>query len=207
MILTIADSEANRGRLTEEYLACRRPMEAKAWHHLVWALRVTAHSYTRGIVVHRLATGPLEDFFAYQRVQLQVSPDSALARLPAELLAHIATLLHAMAKEAAEAAVLDYTWDRRRHSARQAREIRHLARQARERRTYHGRNGEEKVSTSDESPGMRADSDGGTGSESEEHRDKMDDRARFFVKAERRLNWKERNAHYEDVGPRVLHLW
>ena len=180
---------------------------AKSSHHLVWALEVTADSYTRGIIRHRVYTTPLSTLKAYAVWKLKTSPEAPIARLAAELWAVIEGYLMAEADAEGEKAVRAYTWDRKRRSAnrRRKRAARGAARNGGGDAVVEGavmgpagttvpgtdedeeeeEAGESLVlDTSDENDGEDFDVDL---SESEGHRNKMDERAVFFADAARKM--------------------
>ena len=179
---------------------------AKSSHHLVWAIQVTADSYTRGIVRHRVCTHPLSTLKAYASWKLKINPNTAVARFPAEIWNSIEDHLLAEADAEAEKTVRAYTWDRKRRdqNRRKKRNARNASRSAQPGEPLAGgtvtgpvgatapgtaeeeeeARGTQTVGTSDESDGEDFDVDL---SESESHRNKMDERAVFFADAARKM--------------------
>ena len=85
-------------------------LDAEVSHHLVWALRVTAASFTRGVTRHRLAVAPYNVFALCQLKERRTWPSSAMARLPLEVLALIEAFLHDEARREAGDGVRAHTW-------------------------------------------------------------------------------------------------
>ena len=184
----------------------RQYLYARSNHHLVWAIEVTVESYTRGIIRHRLFTYPLSTVRAYASWKVKTGPEAAIARVPAELWAIIEDFLMAEVDAEGDKAVNAYTWNRKRRNAnrRKKRDARSLAMDAPE-QPVAGEIGATAPGTEEESEELAggaqaattSDEDRGEDwsadiSESESHRNKMDERAVFFADAARKMcfaNW------------------
>jgi hypothetical protein len=139
---------------------------AESTSHLVWAVRVTADSYTRGLIRHRICLRPMAAFRTC--VARERDSRAAMGRVPPEIVAGVESHLRLLADVLAENVIKERTWDRRKRK----RDLNGTSSNQPSSSYSSG------VSTSDEFIGIGEDS-----SEEEFYLGGMEERARFFKNA------------------------